>query len=307
MRRKGTDRVFGPWILLVTLLLLCVCAASGSANAAETKSGFFTTSDGAKLHYVEAGKGPAIVFVPGWTMPGWIWEPQIRHFSELFHVVALDPRSQGESNSGTEGNSTQRRAKDVKEFVEHLHLAPALLVGWSLAVPELLTYAEQFGGEAVSGYVLVDGFAWDKREPQLVEAMLGLYTQMQTNRREFTESFVKSMYRKPQTQEYVERLVEASLKMPADSAVAAHVSALTRADYTPAMRKLDRPVLVVCEARLKTRAADPVKAAVPSARIEVFEEARHALFVDDAERFNKTLDDFIAHLPDSGAKAPSGS
>jgi len=35
--------------------------------------------------------------------------------------------------------------------------------------------------------------------------------------------------------------------------------------------------------------------------------ARHALFVDDAERFNKTLDDFIAHLPDSGAKVPSGS
>jgi len=50
----------------------------------------------------------------------------------------------------------------------------------------------------------------------------------------------------------------------------------------------------------------PGEAAVPSARIEVFEEARHALFVDDAERFDKTLDDFIAHLPDSGAKAPSG-
>jgi len=143
----------------------------------------FTTSDGAKLHYVEAGKGQ-LSCLSRMDDAGWIWEPQIRHFSELFHVVALDPRSQGESNSGTEGNSTQRRAKDVKELVEQLHLAPAVLVGWSLAVPELLTYAEQFGGEAVSGYVLVDGFAWDKREPQLVEAMLGLYTQMQTNRRD---------------------------------------------------------------------------------------------------------------------------
>jgi hypothetical protein len=38
----------------------------------------------------------------------------------------------------------------------------------------------------------------------------------------------------------------------------------------------------------------------------VVARAGHALFVDDAERFNKTLEDFIADLRDSGAKAPSG-
>jgi non-heme chloroperoxidase len=33
----------------------------------------FLTSDGVKLHYLEAGSGPSMVFVPGWTMPAWIW------------------------------------------------------------------------------------------------------------------------------------------------------------------------------------------------------------------------------------------
>src|ERR1051325_4215642 len=32
-------------------------------------SAFFTTSDGIRIHYLEAGKGPAIFFIPGWTMP----------------------------------------------------------------------------------------------------------------------------------------------------------------------------------------------------------------------------------------------
>jgi pimeloyl-ACP methyl ester carboxylesterase len=34
-------------------------------------------------------------------------------------------------------------------------------------------------------------------------------------------------------------------------------------------------------------AADPIVSVVPSARVELFEDAGHALFVDDAERFNR--------------------
>jgi pimeloyl-ACP methyl ester carboxylesterase len=82
-------------------LLLCFGALGYPANAAparpgsETRSGFFATSDGVRLHYVEAGQSKAIVFVPGWSM---IWEKQVAHFAEHYHVVALDPRDQGESD-----------------------------------------------------------------------------------------------------------------------------------------------------------------------------------------------------------------
>lgn len=139
-------------------------AGGGGAGAAEpgVKSGTFTTSDGVRMHYLEAGSGPAIVFVPGWTMPAWIWDAQIKHFARQYHVAALDPRSQGESEKVSQGNSPERRSQDVKELCEHLKLGPAVLVGWSLAVPELLTYAEQFGGASVRAYVLVDGFLWEK-------------------------------------------------------------------------------------------------------------------------------------------------
>jgi pimeloyl-ACP methyl ester carboxylesterase len=44
-------------------------------------------------------------------------------------------------------------------------------------------------------------------------------------------------------------------------------------------------------------AADPVISAIPSARVELFEDAGHPLFVDDADRFDAVLDDFIQHLP----------
>jgi non-heme chloroperoxidase len=281
--------------LLLPLLLISTAFAASASHPG--KSGHFKTSDGVRLHYLEAGKGPAIVLVPGWTMPAWIWDAQIRHFAEHHHVIALDPRSQADSAKVSEGNYPERRARDIKELVDRLKIGPAVLVGWSLAVPDLLAYAEQFGGGNVRAYVLVDGFAWDKLDPQFLTAMMGFYRQIQINRREFTEKFVRNMYKKPQPEDYIQRIVTASMRMPADSAITASVSSISRADWRPAISKLDRPVLITCQAAMKSVAADLVKSMVPSARVELFDDAGHALFVDDAERFNAVLDDFLLHPP----------
>ena len=280
-------------LLLIPLVLLPAAWAAESG----VKSGYFTTSDGVRLHYLEAGSGPGMVFVPGWSMPAWIWDAQLRHFAGHWHVVALDPRSQGDSDKASDGNYPERRARDLDELVEHLKLSPAVLVGWSLAVSELLAYAEQFGGAHVRAYVLVDGFAWDKQDPQFLSAMFEMYGRLQTSRREFTEKFVRGMYRKPQPEDYLRRVVEASLQMPADSAITASVSALRRADWRPAIARLDRPVLITCQAAMKSMAADLIQSLVPSTRVDLFADAGHALFVDDADRFNAVLEDFLQHLP----------
>ena len=96
-----TDRI----LLAATLILACTVApAPGAlaqpASAPAAKSGFVTTSDGIRIHYLEAGpaeaEAPAILFVPGWTMPAEIWEKQIAHFAKTHRVVAMDPRSQGD-------------------------------------------------------------------------------------------------------------------------------------------------------------------------------------------------------------------
>ncbi len=280
-------------LFLIPFLLVHTAVAARP----EFKSGFFRTNDGVRLHYLEAGGGPGILFEPGWTMPAWIWDAQLRHFAEHYHVVALDPRSQGDSDKRSDGNYPERRAQDIKELVRNLKLSPVVLVGWSLGVNELLTYAEQFGGSQVRAYVLVDGFASDKQDPQFIPAILALYRQMQTNRRDFTEKFVRSMYKKQQPEDYIARVVAASMKMPTDTAIAVSVSTIIRADWRPAIAKLDRPVLITCESAIKGPAADLIKSMVPSTRVELFDNAGHALFVDDSTRFNTVLEDFLQNLP----------
>ncbi len=272
-------------------------AVTASAANPETKSGNFKTSDGVRLHYLEAGSGPSIFFVPGWTMPAWIWQDQIRYFAGHYHVVALDPRSQADSEKVSEGNFPERRARDIKELVDELKLGPVVLVGWSLAVSDLLTYAEEFGGNNIKAYALVDGFAWDKIDPQFFVAIAGFYRQIQINRPDFTEKFVRSMYKKQQPEDYIQRIIKVSLQMPSDSAIAASVSAVARPDWRPAIAKIDRPVLITCQEGTKPMAADLIKSMIPSARVETFPTAGHALFVDDADHFNSVLEDFIQHPP----------
>jgi non-heme chloroperoxidase len=265
---------------------------ASTAFAAEAKSGFIRTSDGVRLHYLEAGSGPAIVFQPGWTMTAEIWEPQIRHFSKTHRVVALDPRSQGRSDKPAEGHYEERRAQDIFEAVEQLKLAPAVLVGWSMGVPEILTYIDRFGAGTVRAVVLVDGTVGADPNPARTRQIWNFFLRMQADRPKFAEAFARSMFRKPQPEEYLQRIAAASLQTPTNSAVALLANVMMTGDWRHILAKIDRPLLYVATPNSKAD-AEKVKSSVPAARVEIFEDCGHALFVDDPARFNKVLESFL--------------
>src|ERR1700686_5020443 len=93
---------------------------------------------GIRIHYLEVGRGRPIVFIPGWTMPAWIWQKQIDEFSKKYRVIAVDPRSQGESDKPTYGHLPETRARDYKELVDHVGLKQPIFVGWPGAAGQAL-------------------------------------------------------------------------------------------------------------------------------------------------------------------------
>jgi non-heme chloroperoxidase len=262
-----------------------------SSSSASPPDGFFTTSDGVRLHFTDSGRGRTIVFVPGWTMSGEIWEPQLREFSARYRTVTIDPRAQGASEMTGEGLYLGRRGRDVGELLDHLNLSDVVLVGWSMGVREVLTYVGTSGTRRVAALVLVEGNLW----PQgALEPVLDNLRRMQADRKPFTRDFVKSMYVQPQTEAYIDRVTEMSLKTPTDAAAMLMFSNAfgKDTDMRPLFGKIDRPVLFVGVPSKKPQ-GDALKAAVPSARIEYLEGAGHALFVDQAAKFNAMLEDFI--------------
>ena len=290
----------------LTVILLCIVSvpcviAQTKAPTTITKSGSFKTSDGISIHYLEAGSGRPIVFIPGWTMPAWIWQKQVDEFSKHYHVIAVDPRSQGESDKPPYGHLPETRARDYKELVDQLGLKHPVLVGWSMACGELAKYAEQFGTDNVGGFVLVDGFLSDKASPEMVAGISGWMNQLQQDRQKQADGFVRSMFKKPQPEDYVKRIIDASTQVPADTAVVLIYNMIAVKDFSPglanlAAMKAKNPVLFMYQPESQLT-ADFLKLKLgDKLRLERFDGDGHALFVDDPEKFNHVLEEFLKTL-----------
>ena len=271
--------------------------------------GSVTSWDGARIHYIEAGhrttaeksdsqnprRSLSVLFVPGYTMPAWIWEKQIAHFSPNHRVVAMDLRSQGESSKTGEGDYPVSHARDIKSVVDQLHLAPVVLVGWSMAVTEIASYVDQFGTTGLAGIVLVDGVAGADASWDNLKNTVEFLKDLQSNRAKVTSDFVRSIFRKPQPEDYLQRLISASMLTPTDSAVAVELAA-SSTDNRPALAKIDKPVLIVGATKRLMRDFQQMQKTIPGAKLEFFDDAGHAVFVDDTEKFNALLDQFLLTL-----------
>lgn len=297
-------------LLLAVCLWLAAPVAAESPTVPGTKSGFVTTPDGVKIHYLTAGKmkgevtsrtespdrdvtlTPNILFVPGWTMPGWIWEHQITHFSKTHRVVAMDPRSQGESDKPAEGHHPAARAHDIKAVVDELKLAPVVLIGWSMGVTEIASFVDQFGTGNLAGIVLVDGYAGSDFDLQNSPQFLKWAASFLIDRPKATGAFVRSMYRQPQSEDYLRRVIDASLKTPTNSA-AALLLASRATDNRPALAKFDKPTLVIVARSPWLKYYEEVHQLTPGSHFVVLEDAGHALFVDKAGEFNSALEGFL--------------
>jgi len=324
-RNSERSRYFRVATIVVALLILPANAIAGSSPALKVGSGFITTRDGVKIHYLIAGTprsrwhvkvsgkpmgeaqvaptaGPTLLFVPGWTIPAWIWQKQIDYFSKNYRVVAMDPRCQGESSQTGEGLYPAARARDIKAVVDQLHLAPVVLVGWSMAVTEVAAYVDQFGTTDVAGLVFVDdnfgGLAPGESKGDLL-----LIDKILTERQKTTSDFVRTVFfKKSQPEGYVQRVIDTSLKVPTNTAVALLLGKFA-ADYRSTVAKIDKPTLF-CYADspyMSAEAQAKIQQSVTGSRLEVFRGDGHALFVDDPEHFNSVLESFLHSLSEYSA------
>lgn len=271
---------------------LLVAACTAPAWAAAPADRFFTTSDGVRLHYLEAGQGPrTIVFVPGWSMPAFIWDRQLDHFARRFRVVALDPRSQGQSATARSGHEPARRGKDIGELIARLGSDPVVLVGWSLGVLDALAWLHDAGDRRIAALVLVDNSVGEGPAPP---ARRGTFIPALRKDREATlRAFVKGMYATPQDPAYLDAVTRAALRTPLEASVQLLSYPRPREFWREAVYSTRKPVLYAVRPRFSAQ-ADALAAKHADATVAIFEGAGHALFVDEAARFNALLDDFLA-------------
>jgi non-heme chloroperoxidase len=264
-------------------LLLALCV--GCAQAADR---YFVTTDGVRLHYTDQGHGNVLVFVPGWTMPGWIFAPQIAAFSQHYRVIAFDPRGQGLSEVAPDGYNQARRGDDIGELIAQLHVHQVVLVGWSLGVLDTLAYIHVHGDDAIAGLVLIDNSVGENPPPRPYHGAPHGYLPWNQRMR----FFVAGMFDTPQPSAYIDRLTESCLRLPQRYARRLLAYPVPRSYWRAAIYSTDKPILYIVRPHLAGQAAN-LQLKHPDAQSVILDDVGHALFVDNPQQFNTLLATFL--------------
>ena len=111
--------------------------------------------DGTEFAYVEAGTGPPIVLLHGWSSSLRWWNRNIERLAQHHRVIALDFRGHGSSDKTASGHTMDTYAQDLHHFVDALGAEGSVMAAWSMGSIVLWNYVMQFGAGQARAMVFV--------------------------------------------------------------------------------------------------------------------------------------------------------
>lgn len=287
------------------ICFFCTLFVARAQVSAPAKEGFADVSEGLRIHYIEGGSAssaPTLVLIPGWRLSASLWKDELVEFSRSMRVIAIDPRSQGESTKTPDNNTPEQRARDLHSLLGILKVSRPVLVGWSQGSQDVSAYIQQFGGDSVAGVVLVDspvsfGPAEVEAHPEFAKAILSSISIYSNYPSDFSDGMIHSIFKKPHPELDLAALVKTSLETPTSVGIAMLVSDIFGADRRPALATLHAPALVIASGVSPLLDVQKQMAAsIPGSKLVVVEGAGHAIFIDEPEKFHVALESFLLSL-----------
>jgi pimeloyl-ACP methyl ester carboxylesterase len=139
------------------LLALTLAPAAFAEPAAPKAQSRFAKLDGARIHYVNYGKGrEALVLVHGWTSNLEFWRDQVSELAKRNRVIAIDLPGHGLSDKPQIVYSMDLFARAVDAVLRDAHVDRAVLVGHSMGTPVVRQFYRKYP-EKTRAIVIVDG------------------------------------------------------------------------------------------------------------------------------------------------------
>lgn len=298
-------------ILACSFVALSVSFLARSAvgqvqNEVKIRQGYATTATGVRIHYLESGSGVSartLVLIPGWRLPAYLWDRQLKSFATIARVIALDPRSQGESTKTPDGDTPEARAADLRDVLGALKVSHPILVGWSQGAQDVAAYVQQFGTDSVAGLVFVDspvsiGPAELDFHNQFSKDILSNIAQYASHPREFSQGMIRSIFKKPHPELDMQKILNSTLQTPTAVGVAMLTTDIFGADRWSVLPKIDKPTLVIASAESPLLSLQKQMAqAIPGAKFVSITDTAHAVFIDQPGQFDSELRTFLQSVP----------
>jgi len=265
---------------------------------------------GGTLEFDDAGSGPAIVFLHGWSLGKGAFGIQRRELSDRYRIVVPDMRGHGNSTDFANGDGIDTLASDLEQLLVHLDLDEVVLVGWSMGALVAWEFARRPQGGRVAGIVTIDmvprvlnGDGWQhglRSGTHLYDVDIDL-TRMREDWPAFTRAYVPKVFADGKTAERRE-MIDKMIEFVSDNDIESMTNlwtTLVQADYVDTVQQLDVPTLITYGelSQIYTEeAAMWMDQHIPNSQRIGFTESGHAPHLEEPQLFNESLAGFADEL-----------
>jgi len=263
----------------------------------------FAADDGEPLHGFVTGNGSPLLLLHGWTSSHAAWSPLLAELAQHHRVIRPDARGHGgRSVSVNPAPDMPRLARDVLNWLDHLGLERASIIGHSMGALTLWQFIRDFGTTRLRQLCVLD------QSPKLMTDATwphGIYGDFDAARsdafvEELRQDFSEGVLRlaayglNAKARESYERnskgwqrLRDVLRDWPAAPLIAIWQS-LVAADWRDVLPRIDRPTLLVYgqESNFYTEAlAHYVAQHTPRSTLVFYEGADHSPHLMQPQRF----------------------
>jgi 3-oxoadipate enol-lactonase len=253
-----------------------------------------------KIHYVEEGKGPAVVFVHELGMDHTSYAAQFEDLPDNYRCIALDMRGHGRSDTPPGPWSMQDIVVDLIAFIEGTNAAPCHLVGSSWGGMAALRVAIQ--REDLLRSLVCIATSPDADDPAWVQLYRGFETAVGSGdgvSEELARQTVPIFYGEPFVQrepEAIEIHVDRLTKMPAAAVVEALRMVNERESMADRLGEIRMPALVIhgeLDSAVGIAQAETLASGIKGADLVRVQETGHTPPVEAPDVVNEALAGFL--------------
>jgi pimeloyl-ACP methyl ester carboxylesterase len=135
------------FLIFVMVISTSFSARLGAQPSDKSIASRTAEADGVQLHYLSAGKGPAVLLLHGYAETSRMWRPIIPLLAEKFTVIAPDLPGIGDSSIPATKIDMITSAERIHSLLRSLKIDKARVVGHDIGLMVAYAYAARFPGE----------------------------------------------------------------------------------------------------------------------------------------------------------------
>lgn len=256
--------------------------------------GKVTLATHVSLDHVDVGarSGDVLVLLPGLSDSWRSYELVLPRLPPRFRTVVVSPRGHGESDKPENGYAVVDYTADLNALMDLLAIRRAVIAGHSSASIVARRFALEHP-EKVAGLVLEGSFAKLGRGAKEFGARLASLEDPIP--REFVRRFASATFGLPVSKEFVDAMIEESLKVPARVWRDTFASLLDY-DDSAELAKLDVATLVIWggkDAIIDRATTEALARSIRNSKLVVYEGVGHTPHWEDPARFAHDVAQFV--------------